>query len=953
MTTEIRFEPTLFMFLGTSAGQVGWRLKSLLHKAYGDVPVLRFLWVDADSSRDDQGARWFARQEERVDLVGFNGDAVLANLNAYPAIRSWWPRESRLKPGTIQRGAKQIRPYGRLAFFRMFSDRSAGPAFIDKLRATAEAIQSIENFDATEKMSTEKMRYVVERGSARVFIIFSTCGGTGSSMTFDAAYLCRRLFRNVDVAVIGVSMLPPVIDKAIKNETQIQWEKIRANTYAWFKENDYLLQNPYWNVAYPEGAPLSIQAAPFDLNFVVDLGNQAGNRLDSEDDIFTLIAQAIFLDTGSSIGGAMRGFNANVSVRLDEFRGRQRAYSSLAAASLIYPAEKIHNYCGAMLGQTAIQEGFLARPFPDEVVEEASGLAGRLRLRDTQLLVDLLAERQVTQLNAPIIRKAGEIEKIRSLLSKQDGLDAEERERQSGIIAVAAADGLRNALEHLDREIVTLTLQRGGHFAQALLDALSADADAQGMIAETTSSLNGFKARLVQQGVHEDDLHHAREQYRAARNRLREMEADPKQAVLRLVAKKTWQRQLGGRRDEALRWLMEINQITLQLAAQREAANLYDQLLHRIQELKGLLAEIIQNAGRAATALAGIAHDSLKPATADQGIYEMALEVVDAAYIQDYYDRRAAGIKPATAYRAFAQEVAIANLQEMVVWSKIRLEQLLLTHARAFFTNDIENTSLLEALVQHHQEDAARVIEAQFDRLVQHCHPFWQYNRDSGIRGLEGKSIIGVEDEHSELIPARYRDNLQYEIKSTGFKHEIHAARILHGLPAFLLGGMDEYKTYYDARRKGIDPLHVIREGLLAEEIFPEEKGDARRLFAVSAAFGYIVQIGSWYYFDPAKEYAAAQIHPGRENQLAQGRENAENTFIQRPDLIQQAETLIEKETVRMGNEAAIARLRDRIAEHKEALARMSIENELRRQYEKEIRALQGKQRQLGYIAVE
>ena len=50
MATEIRFEPTLFLLLGTSSGQVGWRLKELLRRAYGDIPILRFLWVDADAT---------------------------------------------------------------------------------------------------------------------------------------------------------------------------------------------------------------------------------------------------------------------------------------------------------------------------------------------------------------------------------------------------------------------------------------------------------------------------------------------------------------------------------------------------------------------------------------------------------------------------------------------------------------------------------------------------------------------------------------------------------------------------------------------------------------------------------------------------------------------------------------------------------------------------------------
>jgi len=65
---------------------------------------------------------------------------------------------------------------------------------------------------------------------------------------------------------------------------------------------------------------------------------------------------------------------------------------------------------------------------------------------------------------------------------------------------------------------------------------------------------------------------------------------------------------------------------------------------------------------------------------------------------------------------------------------------------------------------------------------------------------------------------------------------------------------MTDYKAYYDKRRKGIDPLHVFPEAYLAQEVLPEQKSEARSVFAVAAAFEYVIQIGSFYYFDPQKE---------------------------------------------------------------------------------------------------
>jgi hypothetical protein len=215
---------------------------------------------------------------------------------------------------------------------------------------------------------------------------------------------------------------------------------------------------------------------------------------------------------------------------------------------------------------------------------------------------------------------------------------------------------------------------------------------------------------------------------------------------------------------------------------------------------------------------------------------------------------------------------------------------------------------------------------------------------------MEGISIIGVEDEHDPLIPERYRDHLQYEVKSTGFKHEIYAARILHGLPAFLLQDMEDYRTYYQQKRTGIDPLHILPEAASADEVIPEEYQEARLTFAVASCFGLVVQIGTWFYFDPRKQYAKDKIHPGRNNQLGQGYQNAESAFVQQGEMVEQAERIVEQEITRIGNEAAINQLEDCITRFKQGLASMAIDSDLRVYFEKSIRALRSKQRQLGHI---
>ncbi len=949
MQPEIRFEPTLFVFLGTSSAQVGWRLKELLREAYGDVPILRFLWVDADSTVDPYVSSWFL-PVERAELTGFNGDAVLANINNFPAIRNWWPRESRLKAGFINRGAGQMRPVGRLALFRMFNDRNAGPAFIDKLRLACESIQQIENIDTTERMSNDGMRFVVERGSVRVVILFSTCGGTGSAMSFDVAYLCRHLLREANPTIMSVAFLPSIMDKAIKNETPTQRERIRANTYAWFKECNHLIENPRWNVPYPEGAPLSMQATPFDMNFVVEIGNQAGNRLNSEDDIFSMIASAIFLDTGSSIGGAIRGFNANVSVLLEEFQGRLRAFSSMAAASLIYPEEKVLGYASARLGQSMIRQACLATPDRKEVEETASALLGRLRLRDEQVLEDLLSGQQVGALNVPAIRKSDEVEELRRLLALQEESNLRDREYIKGRIGEKSANLLNRAERALKDEVFTIVLERGARFAQSVLGALTVETETKEHVPENTRSLYSLKARLGQQGTSESNVTQAEQEYFKARERLRARAGDAIRSAQKTFFRKSWLDGLNRVRTDCLIWMGETNQRSLQLYAQRQAANLYEQLGDYARKLNAVLAAMLQSLERANEKLEENARNHLKPSSADHGIYELTVESLGADYIQSYYQEQASLLDPAAVYRSFAQAARAENLDHLSNWSENDWTERLTAHARAYFAEAVENTCLLDAMTHFYGRLAPQKIEAQFDRLVRYCHPFWQFDANSGIQGQEGKSIIGVEDEHSDLIPPKYREDPQYEVKSTGFKHRIDFARVQHGLPAFLLRDMQDYKAYYDARRKGLDPLHIFPEAFLADEVIPEEKLEARHVFACAAAFGYVIQIGTFYYFDPEKEYAGRSIRPPRENRLEQGREKAEEAFIHRDDLVRVADGLVERDIVNMGNQAAIRLLDERTAEYRQALARMTPDGDLRKQYEDEIRALLAKQQQLGKL---
>jgi hypothetical protein len=454
--------------------------------------------------------------------------------------------------------------------------------------------------------------------------------------------------------------------------------------------------------------------------------------------------------------------------------------------------------------------------------------------------------------------------------------------------------------------------------------------------------------RLGQLGTNEANLVHVEQEYFKARERLRAMSGDAVRSAQKTLFRKSWLEGLSRARNDCLTWMGETNQHTLQLQAQRQAANLYDQLADYARKLKSTLAGIQQSLERVSERLEDVAQNFMKPSTADNGIYELTAEAVGPDYIIAFYQVHRASLDPVAVYRAFGGASKIEALDHLAGWSDGEWAERLQSHARTYFAEEVENTTLLQAMSQFYGNQAPQKIEEQFNRLVRYCHPFWQYDANSGIQGQEGKSIVGVEDEHSDLVPQKYRDDPQYEVKSTGFKHRIDFARVQHGLPAFLLRDMQDYKAYYDVKRKGLDPLHIFPEAFHAEEVIPEEKMEARHIFASAAAFGYVIQVGTFYYFDPEKDYVNRNIRPQREYRLDQGREKAEDAFVQRDDFLHMADGLIERDIVNMGNQAAIRLLDERVAEYKQLLSRMPPDGDLRRQYENEIRALACKQQQLG-----
>jgi hypothetical protein len=956
---EFYFSPTLIIGLGGTGQEVVRKVKRRLHEAYGDIPIIRYLAVDTDFkvTKNPEGKEPLD-DEERVYIGGFDPSKVIRDLDGYPSIKAWWPPSLSpevIPPGKMTAGTfNQMRCAGRLALFVKYSE------FINKLRDAINVISQIESHQKTEKLGKDLGRnYIVTTEQTNIFIIFSVCGGTGGGIFLDVAYLCRDLIAP-QPKIQAMVILPPVLETfpTIREYGDIR-KKIMFNSYAALKELDHFNTVAGWVCKYPLGAQVEVDHPPFNFIYLIDLSNQERKSLNSVDDICEMIANAIFLRTGLPTESEIESIDAITSIRYAEIRGKSRAYSSLATTSLIFPKQRVLDYCSARMAEALIRDGFLQGSVESEVrirrgeVEQAvSAFLGEAELRDKDVVAKLRENRGILVATEPAIRKSEDVAKALRQLVAQESVNRNQRQEQADLIKEKAESLQAEAKEALGSRVVEVVKGRGIHFATLFLEELIAQ-PRPGEVDRATISLVGLKRRVEGRGgTSERALAEAERSYNKAKARLKALEAKWWGRVIKFVLKLLfmWRRTLRGRIASCITYMKEANERFLDLEAQGRARDFYDTLIEEARRLHSSLAQLRQRLKVAATNLSAEAKEELMPPSPEEGIYELAKEVVDADYIQRYYEEKVASIDIPTAFREFTKGLPDVKVAQLEIRREKEYARLLKEHASGYFGEGLERINVLDILSEGPPEEVERRIEKEFQDLLEYCGPFLRYEKEGLREQPQPMSIhvIGAKDKDDPRIPGRYRN----ETISTGLRHRIDAIRILHGLPAFLIMGMDDYKNCYDEKLKeGKYPLHISRGWERFEDIFPEvEKVKvARDVFAMALAFDFIVHIGTWFYFDPERKYKELNVRPPAGNRLAQGREKAEDAFIERDEMVEEAGRLIEDEIVRRGNEAIIAFLDEKIAENERKIAEHPTSS-LRPFWEREIEAFKRNQRALGKI---
>jgi hypothetical protein len=296
---------TMFIGLGGTGNEVIRRVKREMLRHGYNQSIFQYLVLDtmpfSESPMMDENLH-LRNGEEYLYIGGYNPNQIIKRLDEWPSIAHWWGARDQTNLVTVDEGAGQMRAVGRMAFFRHFKEIRA------RFEQMCREVMSGDNREQALRAGYE----VSLNRDPIIYLVFSLCGGTGSSLFFDVAYVLRQLLApSIKPTVVGVAMLPgPYVQKI---SSLPQQERIQANAYAALQElerlhNIALGQEPkvqggnIWQVEYATNFEVALPELPFDYLYLVDDTTERGERYTREQ-LYDLMSQAIYWSSGPTTAG--------------------------------------------------------------------------------------------------------------------------------------------------------------------------------------------------------------------------------------------------------------------------------------------------------------------------------------------------------------------------------------------------------------------------------------------------------------------------------------------------------------------------------------------------------------------------------------------------------------------------------------------------------------------------
>ncbi len=310
----VKLRPTLFIGVGGTGLEVMLRVRRrILNAVWGtsnpvrvdslpEFPVAQFLHFDLDQGQVvDSGKS--QTTDPLVDLVKLTDDEKLVenfdierysstddDLARFPHIASWSPltpkkiRELQIDPS---KGAGQIRGIARLYFFDKY------PKIRDRIRNKLNSLKA----GLSKEQQLQRLGLELDQSKFRIVVIGSVAGGTGSGTFLDMGWLAGKQAKEAVASAETELLLFMPTGYANTNK-----ERTEANGYASLMELESCMRGGSdfvrrWD-EYEGDTKLA--AKPFDEVFLIDSGNLAAQHTDDRNDVYDMVADALFEDFASA-----------------------------------------------------------------------------------------------------------------------------------------------------------------------------------------------------------------------------------------------------------------------------------------------------------------------------------------------------------------------------------------------------------------------------------------------------------------------------------------------------------------------------------------------------------------------------------------------------------------------------------------------------------------------------
>ncbi len=841
--------PTLILGLGGTGVGTLRAFKRRLRQAW-NIPamdegpgIIQLLGVDTVPWTNLPGQEYLHRHEYAY-IGGYNAAQVLRHLDNHPTVKSWWNWNAQEVPlGQIHSGARQIRPVGRLSFFRRYR------TFWNHLQPKLSRISSVATIEDVENEGYP----VVREGSIRhIYIVSSLCGGTGSGIFLDVAHRLRDYFHEQAI-ITGVLALPSVFIDEL--DSDLQKARIQANTYAALKELDFFQGGGDFEVQYP-GEPTMRVSRPFDRIYLIERSNQAGEVLSSVGDVMEMVGHQIFLENVSHIGSHIWAYDVNITQERSGQGKSMLAYSSFATSSIVVPEERMREYAALKYVERMLDLGLLRELTPGDMNDLDARASVLINALDDVLHGQFTAsqEGEYARTSADEEVGAGEEEEWDEALDDDIGAEdgVETSESEGAPSGGWSHESFQSLLDELKEEIQHASRRYGLHGASYFVIALQ----------RITAT------RLQRSRNEEDELS---ERMTLLESQLRQIR-DP--MIINLLSfwpfdmlftnniKQAKQRERMILRDH-------LSQLDHDLRIEQIAKGVWTRLTPMLEDLAdstdGRIDEI-KTARNRGLGEALRVFFQLRRQVERETVFNLSSDAVNEAYIIEDFEQKNWQLIMAQRIEESLDEligdpnifqinVALAErkgLLESSFAETLQLQSEIRQPDNEFVVRPLSWQDIYDHLMAHGRSTVAHSIptdEYRFDRILTtdrsmlserikqlfaRCHPFWRFDLDKGgfdEQDLEHTILVGLDDDvrNIKLYDQLLRDHTEFERISTGEPNRIDACRIEHGLPIAYLESMSNYHRHYeDFKSRG--PLHLNSAWRMLPEIVLDSDSNANSL---------------------------------------------------------------------------------------------------------------------------